>query len=71
MSSNSMNPPKATDSRSLKREKDRLRRMDLRRQEITFSIPLLRPKQSTPSRRIVFVDPEDTNAEFWWPAMVY
>ncbi|KAI8899363.1 hypothetical protein BC833DRAFT_585930 [Globomyces pollinis-pini] len=37
---------------------------------MTLSIPLQNPNKTPPSRKLVFVDPDDVNATHWWPAMV-
>jgi len=36
----------------------------------SIKVPPENPVQSQPARKIVFVDPDDDNANFFWPAMV-
>ena len=33
-------------------------------------VPPFNPKKYPPSRKIVFVDPDDLEARWWWPAMI-
>lgn len=34
------------------------------------AVPPVDPKRTEPSRQIVFVDPDDDNCRWFWPAMV-